>query len=417
MLIQFQVKNFRSLRHEQTLSMVATRGERAHEKNTFDSGLHGVPRLLKTTAVYGPNAAGKSNLLKALHFMQALVVNSASAAPGTPVPYSPFNFARSNRNQPTEFVIIFVEAKVRYEYAFKQNATRIIEERLTQYITNRGRMLFRRRYNEKNRKDEWKFSPFLKGPRGTWSESTRPNALFLSTASQLNSEQLLPVFQWFQKRLVVLTGGTQLNPGLTIQLLDTPEGKKQLLPFLREADLGISDVKVNREIVPGTGGMVFGAFIEQKPNGPAHIVRITFEHYGDDKHSPPLQLADESSGTQIFFATAGAWLNVFANAEVLLMDEIDTSLHPLLTQFLIKKFHSSESNPKNAQLVFTTHNTTLLDQKLFRRDQIWFVEKDRVGASKLYPLADFKIRTGEAIEKWYLHGRYGALPILSELDT
>jgi hypothetical protein len=144
------------------------------------------------------------------------------------------------------------------------------------------------------------------------------------------------------------------------------------------------------------------------------VVKVSLSHSTDNPdESIALDFNEESHGTQTLFKTAGAWLNVMSNGEVLLVDEIDTSLHPLLVRFLIQRFHSDNTNPRNAQLIFSTHNTSLLDQEtLFRRDQIWFVEKDSDGASKLYPLTDFKPRTDEALEKWYMRGRYGALPIL-----
>ena len=415
MLIEFSVKNFRSFRELQTLSMAAGRGRELSATNSFDSRTPGIPRLLRSTAIYGANAAGKTNLIKALQFVQQLVINSASASPGSKVPYAPFNFSRITRTQPSEFTITFVEGGIRYEYGFKLNGSRILEEWLLEYVTARPRQLFERVYQEKTEDYKWQFSSFLKGRRSVWSETTKPNSLFLSTASQLNSRQLLPVFEWFKKRLVIILSGSPMNPGLTVQLLDKPDGKEKLLPFLREADLAIDDVQMHREVFPGTGAMLLpGAFIEQNPNSSPRVVQFTFTHTGSDKQSPPLALAEESSGTQILFYTAGAWLNVFANAEVLFFDEIDTSLHPLLTHFLIQKFHSNKANPNNAQLIFTTHNTTLLDRSLFRRDQIWFAEKDRVGATKLYSLAEFKIREDEALDKWYLRGRYGALPILDE---
>jgi ABC-type ATPase involved in cell division len=398
--------------------MAARRSGRATSSNSFDSGISGLPRLSKSAAIYGPNAAGKTNLLKAMHFVQQFVTSSASSPPGNQVPYTPFIFSKTTRAQPSEFVIAFIERGIRYQYGFKLNATRILEEWLFEYVTNRGRLLFERVYHAKTERYKWTFSSFLKGQRSVWSETTRPNALFLSNASQLNSGQLLPVFQWFQRRLVIIMPGSPLNPGLTIQLLDKPDGKEKLLPFLREADLGIADVHMDREIVPGTGALILpGAFIEQQPNSSPSVVRITLRHQGADDQSPLLPLSEESSGTQILFATAGAWLNVFTNAEVLLVDEIDTSLHPLLTHFLIQKFHSDKTNPNNAQLLFTTHNTTLLDQKLFRRDQIWFMEKGRDGSTKMFPLSDFKVRKGEALDKWYLKGRYGALPLLDESVT
>jgi hypothetical protein len=206
---------------------------------------------------------------------------------------------------------------------------------------------------------------------------------------------------------------------LTLQLLDKPDGKEQLLPFLREADLGITGVDINREAMSAGGGamMLIGSpIIEQRPGSPPSLVKVTFSHLGDDKKSIPLGFEEESAGTQVLFRSAGAWLNVFANAEVLLFDEIDTSLHPKLTRFLIGKFHSKTTNPNNAQLIFSTHNTSFLDQDLFRRDQIWFVEKDRDGSTKLYPLTDFRPRNDEALERWYMRGRYGALPVLDEIQ-
>jgi AAA15 family ATPase/GTPase len=143
------------------------------------------------------------------------------------------------------------------------------------------------------------------------------------------------------------------------------------------------------------------------------IVQVRLSHASDDPQNPiAFDLDDESSGTKILFLTAGAWLNVIVNGEVLLFDEIDTNMHPKLLTFLIQKFHSDTTNPRNAQLICSTHNTSLLDREIFRRDQFWFVEKDKVGASKLYPLTDFKPRNDEVIERWYLRGRYGALPVL-----
>ena len=162
-----------------------------------------------------------------------------------------------------------------------------------------------------------------------------------------------------------------MNGALTYKLLDQPNGKDQVLPFLQEADLGIVDVRIKREPVPA-GGFVFAGgpemLIEQGPGQPTpNIVRVTMSHW-DSEHKEQVELsfADESHGTQTLFVTAGAWLNVFKNGEVLLIDEIEVSLHPLLVRYLIQKFHSNENNPNNSQLIFTTHNTSLLGQKLFR---------------------------------------------------
>jgi uncharacterized protein len=418
MLIEFQVKNYRSFRDDQVLSMVAGRFTEHIDANTVAAEIPGFDRFLRSSVIYGANAAGKTNLLRALQLMQTLVLNSATAPPASVLPYDPFKFAKSSRREPTEFLVAFVESGTRYEYGFAFDAERIREEWLVEYVHPRGRTIFERAFNAKTRKYDWKFSEFLKGRRSLWSESTRPNALFLSTAIQLNSKQLLPVFEWFQKRLVVITGFASLNPTLTIKLLESPGGKAKVLPFLQEADLGITGIDFKREpmaIQPGTV-MIGGApIIEQMPGNPVpNLLKIQLAHAGEGNEQVGMDLSDESAGTQVLFRSAGAWLQVWENGEVLLIDEIDTSLHPLLTRFLISKFHSQSSNPKNAQLIFSTHNTSFLNQDVFRRDQIWFIEKDVDGSSRLYPLTDFSPRNDEVLDNWYLRGRYGALPVLNE---
>ena len=142
---------------------------------------------------------------------------------------------------------------------------------------------------------------------------------------------------------------------------------------------------------------------------------IRFQHRDNQDHPVFFHFSDESDGTQKLFAFSGPWLDVLEKGRILFVDELDTSLHPLLVRFLIENFHNEKTNKNNAQLVFTTHDTSILDTDLFRRDQIWFVEKDRENATKLYPLSDFSPRKGEAIEKWYLKGRYGALPVIRDL--
>ena len=165
--------------------------------------------------------------------------------------------------------------------------------------------------------------------------------------------------------------------------------------------------------------MAVGANVvrEPQPQGAvATLFRVTSYHKASNgKQRVPMDLGDESAGTVRLFESAGAWLNVLNNGEVILFDELDTSLHPLMTRFLIGLFHGKSTNPKNAQLVFTTHDTSLLDPEVFRRDQIWFIEKDRQGASRLYPLTDFSPRKDEKLERGYLRGRYGALPFIGEL--
>ncbi|ESY69080.1 AAA family ATPase [Mesorhizobium sp. M0051] len=418
MLIEFSVENFRSFREKQVFSMAAANANREHlSTNTFKTTLPGFGRFLRSAAIYGPNAAGKTNLLRAMQFMKTQVVTSAGKTTSQQFAYSPHKMSEKTRSAPSEFIITFAENGVRYEYGFSLSSIRFESEWLIEYVNPRGRTLFQRDYNRVNEEYEWRFSSFMVGQKSLWSDSTRPDALFLSTAVQLNSTQLLPIFEWFQKRLVVIVDETRLNPNMTIQLLDSTGGKEKLLPFLQEADLGIADLEVKRESI-AAGAVVMGGgldlILHQRAGQPSpDLLKIRLSHWDDERKGQiDLDFEDESSGTKMLFRTAGAWLNVFERGEVLLIDEIDTSLHPLLIRYLIEKFNSNESNYQNAQLIFSTHNTSLLSADLFRRDQIWFVEKDRRGASSIYPLTDFSPRVDEAYERGYLRGRYGALPIL-----
>jgi AAA15 family ATPase/GTPase len=416
MLIEFWVSNYRSFKARQVLSMVASHAKEHRETHTFDAGIPGFERILASAAVYGANASGKTNLLRSLQYMQAVVLNSAAFSPTLPLDYTPFKFDMLTQIEPSEFKITFIEGETRYEYCFSLDATRIYREQLVEFHTNHPRVLFERSYNKKSQGYDWKFSKAFRGNRVLWRNATRPNALFLSTAIQLNNTQLLPVFSWFQKRLVTVLDARQMNLVLTLRLLDDPNGKERLLPFIREADPGIADVKVRAEpwnpnlaFVQGVLPLIY----QDSPTSPPKVANITFSHLSKgSSEAASLDIGDESSGTQVLFRTAGAWLNVLLNGEVLLVDEVDASLHPLLIQFLISRFHSELTNPQRAQIVFTTHNTFLLSQEIFRRDQIWFVEKDTDNASKLYPLSDFSPRNDEVIERWYMRGRYGALPIV-----
>lgn len=422
MLIAFTLENYRSFRERQTFSMVANTGKEHIDANTTDSGIDDLGRLLRSSAIYGPNAAGKTNLLRAMQFMQNLVVHSAAFPPTAKPPHDPFKLMAATRDAPTDFEVAFIQDRTRYEYGFSLGPARIEREWLVAHPKGRGRRLFDRFWNEKQGKYNWDFSRHFEGRRSVWSDVTRDNALFLSTAIQLNNQQLKPVFEWFQKRLVVVVGNVSMNATLTLKLFDQSDGKTRLLRFLREADPGIADVEIRKEPIPEGSGIVFGAsnpIIEQAtPTSLPQLVRVSLSHSSHDfGDGVGFDISEESNGTQALFRTAGAWLNVLANGEVLVFDEINTSLHPLLVRFLIEQFHSRETNPLNAQLIFSTHDTTLLSQELFRRDQIWFVEKHHeVPSSRLFPLTEFRPRNDEAIERSYLRGRYGALPLFDPVD-
>lgn len=417
MLIDLRVTNFRSIREQQVFSMVAGTRPEWRETHTFDTGIDGLPRLLNSAALYGANAAGKTTLMRALLFVQQWVIHSSkNTQQGQKIGTTPFLFHRAWRDKPCEFEVNFIEEGVRYQYGFSADETRIHREWLIAYPQRRPQRWFDREFDVETGTYNWAFGSRARGSYTLWSELTRENALFLSTAIMLNSQQLKPVFNWFQQKLVLVAAGVQLNPGLTFDKLGTDEGKGHVMQFLQAADLDIDDLMLRREpILPGSP-LPANRYIETKPENPMPtLVQVLSMHRSSDTGElVPLDMAEESEGTRRLFESAGAWLKVIEDGAVLLFDELDNSLHTQLVRFLIRLFHNPEINRKHAQLVFSTHDVSLLDPDQFRRDQIWFVEKDKEQASHIYSLLEFNPRKGEAFEKGYLSGRYGALPVIRD---
>lgn len=396
MLIEFRVSNFRSLRDEQVLSLVASKDKSLASTHTVSTGVGAAPALLRSAAIYGPNAGGKSNLIKALQYMRGVVVESATIAPNQPFSVQPFRLDAAFAGMPTEFEVTFLIDGVRYQYGFAMNAERILSEHLLVYKAFKPQHWFTRRHDPATGRDVYDFGPALKGQKSVWESATRPNALFLSMAVQLNSEQLAPVFDWFARQLVVFNELAMLNPRVTLQMLRDPAAKRSICAFLNAADISIADIDV----------------VTRKD----HEDELRFTHT-PSKGAAVFGITEESSGTRNLLFMIGPILDIVRNGLTLVVDELDTSLHTLLVRRIIQLFHDTDLNRRGAQLVFTTHDTSLLDaHDLFRRDQVWFVEKDRDQASRIYSLTEFSPRKGEALERGYLMGRYGGLPILGELQ-
>ena len=423
MLLEFSVTNYRSIRNTQTLRMAASNYDKGlQETNCFNAGVNGLPKLLRTAVVYGPNAAGKSNLFRALHFMQNFVLKSHSHQEGQTINAAPFALDSRTKKEPSEFEIFFVQDDVRYQYGFTVNRVRVTKEWLLAFPAGKAQRWFEREYNAKTNEDRWYFGSKFTGRRQIWQEATRKNALFLSTAIQLNNEQLKPVFGWFQDRLAAILPGAQINLQLSIDQCASEEGTQHIMAFMNSADISISGITVKKIPIPPMKPEMLPPDMPQplkeqvmRDMQRKEIPDIRFLHKTNSGEAVPFHFGDESDGTKKLFAYAGPWLDVLAKGRILFIDELDTSLHPLMVRFLIGLVQNPEINKHNAQLIFTTHDTSVLDTELFRRDQIWFVEKDHEQASRLYPLSDFKPRKGEALEKGYLNGRYGALPFIGEL--
>lgn len=421
MLIEFSVTNYRSFLTTQSLKLTANTATELQEDNTFESPVTNFPSLLRSAVVYGPNAAGKSNLVQAISFMKASVLLSAKQSQeGEKIDVTPFLFNMQSSLDPSEFEVIFIQDGVQYQYGFAVNSERVTGEWLFAYPEGRAQKWFERNYDPKTQKDIWYFGPKFTGRRTVWQEATRSNALFLSTAIQLNNEQLKPVFKWFDDKLVTLGQKESLNIEFSISECEEEKKRKKLLEFMNAADLSIADILLEKkefslEDLPDEMPQHLKDGIARDLEG-KKLTRVSFLHPSfDNGENVSLELTEESAGTRRLFALAGPWLDVLENGLVFFVDELDTSLHPLLVRFLLGLLHNTETNRRNAQLVFTTHDTTVLDQTLLRRDQVWFVEKDEKNATRLYPLSDYKPRKGEALQKGYLYGRYGALPFPGEL--
>ncbi len=264
-----------------------------------------------------------------------------------------------------------------------------------------------------------KFGDKLKGEKELWERVTRPNGLLLATAAQLNSDQLTPIYNWFANKLKIAVGRESWNqqPLFTISLLEQQQ-QARVLRFMQAADFAISGLSL-REV----DGEHLNAITQNMPPqlkalltsqlGSSKGKQILTQHQTQEGDIIEMGLGDESDGTQKMFCYAGPWMDTLANGNIMVVDELHDNLHPLLVQYLVEMFHNPEINRQGAQLIFTTHETSILNQDLFRRDQIWFCEREPDQATRLYPLSDFAVRKGtENIERGYLSGRYGALPTL-----
>lgn len=412
MLIEFRVRNFRSFGQESALSMVASSDTQLIDTNTVETRIPSVPRAVRSAVVYGANASGKSNLLRAMHLMRGVVLESIRLTPEQLINVAPFRLDEKLKNEPTLFEVTLIIDGVRHQYGFEFIPSRIISEWHLVYQTRKPQRWIDRRYDPETGNETFEFSPSLAGQKRAWQEATRPNALFLSTAVQLNSEQLMPLHRWFSDFLIVLLDGGMLPFDYSTNLIRTPQGEIAVRSMMAAADIAISSIKaVTRR----------GAFQQVKfdmsraPEASQQERELLFPQFTHSagNASAEFEYFDESQGTQKLFALAGPLLDIIKQGKILVIDELDRSLHPLLARQIVNTFQDPVIG-RRAQLVFTTHDTTLLDQTLLRRDQIWLAEKTAEQSSILVPLSEFSPRKGEALEKGYLAGRYGGVPILDQ---
>lgn len=428
-LIEFTVANFRSVLSPQKLSLVAGAGAELESRNLIPDEHDGL-RLMRTAVIYGANAAGKTNVLRALATLRQLVEDTATKVQeGQRLNVAPFMLSTASAAQPSEFEIIFIaDDGVRYHYFCAVGPERVHKEWMVAYPHGRAQRWFEREYDAEKGKYTWWFGPNFKAERAerkVWQDFTRANALFVSTAIQLNNDQLKPAFNWITQKLIVLTPDINWNPFLTWNLLREDAGRRKVMQYMRAADVGIDRLELIEEdfvpaplgeLPPGAVRINFEMGLPQgapPPTGKRFQVRAWHKRT-DSNDEVALDIHDESEGTRKLFEFAGGWIRALESGATLFVDELDRSMHPYMTRFLVGLFQG-QTNAKNAQLIFTTHDTTLLDAELLRRDQVWFVEKEKDGSSKLYSLLEYSPRKDEAFERGYLKGRYGAVPLIGNL--
>lgn len=444
MIIQFRMANIRSLRDEQVLSMVAS--TRA-DTGRAGRAVPGAPvTALCAAGIFGANASGKSNVLKALHFLCRAVEGSHRTwQPDQGVPRTPFCLDGGGQQRPTELELDFLLGEVRYSYGFQVDDEQILAEWLHAFPQGRRQSWFTRE------KSTFSFGKKLAGQNRAIAALTRKNSLFLSAAAQNNHEQLMPLYRWLVQSIQLIDLSSYATDAgwfarETVHALSQSGSRRAVVELLRFADLGIVDARIRRrqnsEQIQTRNLDLVGAVIdnsaeltlhpqaaaalqETRRSGFTQEVVLDHETAGT-AGGKEIPFQHESEGTKLWFGLLGPLLHTLMTGGVLLADELDRSLHPHLVSALVHVFQNPRTNPRCAQLIFNTHDTSLIgtlhkglssdigQSTVLARDQIWFTEKAADGSTHLYPLTDFKPRKDESLERGYLQGRYGAVPVLDE---
>lgn len=386
MLLQFSVTNHRSIKETAIISMKAAADKTMKEILISPDGKK---ELLPVMAIYGANAAGKSNVLHALLLMREMVCGIyAKPLKGTELPYEPFAFV-DGETEPTELEIIYYYEGIKYAYGFSFDRNKVISEYLYHWPNGREALIFSRENGKYEFRESIQEQLIL-------ARRTPDNRLYLTSSNEWNCMQTEKAYLWFQQKLcgLISTGGS--NETTIDAIRESEQEKQRILKEMMLADLGICDI-----VLSGSAEKPIVSTIHQLIDSEGNQKQYT------------LLLGQESMGTQRFFSRIGLWMEAMKSGAVLVVDEIEASMHPLLTRHLIEMIQDKVINQNHAQLIFTTHDTGLLDLTLLRRDQIWFAEKDEnTMQTDIYALTEFSPRKQENIAKGYLQGRYGAVPFI-----
>lgn len=423
MLIKFTVGNFLSFREKKSINMVASAIKEHVETNLIIADRY---TLLRSAVIYGANSSGKSNFIKAISTMGRLVSKSFERSSASEIDVTPFLLQINNKDEPSFFEMVFLVGDTRYRYGFEVTNQAIKSEWLFEAKKNSEKLLFMR---EDDGIEVTK--AFSEGKE--LEEKTRTNALFLAVVDQFNGKIAKAIMAWFNNFGTISGLSHESYTGVTFTLLDDDKTNQLLQDFYNTTDLGFDQVKLIKDEFDAShlpknmpksvikdlstklqGKMMVGAKTTHKVYDEEHNIVDSVEFDMDSQ---------ESSGTNKIFNISGPVFDTLTDGGVLVVDELDASLHPLLTFAITRLFNSKAHNPKDAQLIFATHDTNLLSYGNYRRDQIYFVEKDLYGASDLYSLVEYKednslktIRKDRSFEKDYIQGRYGAIPFIGNLS-
>ena len=403
MIIEISIENYLSIKEKIVLSLDSSASKKLQQNIIEFSDKN---RLLKSAVIYGANASGKSNIIRSIFFLWKMVKNSHKFNIDTKIPRSYYKLDESYSKKPSKFEIIFIHNKIKYKYGFSCDNEKIIKEYLYYWPHGRESLIFDRTKN-----NEFKFTED-RSQQELIKKQMTDNVLYLSRSTQLGYEKTKNAYEFIANNIVI-----NYSPSWGEKTIDliykNPKLKQKVIEILQKADFGgIEDLKIEKK----KGRMSTITFDNKgvsRNEEETEIYEIKFEHKNKDGKIVYFNINEESAGTQKTLSMLGPFFEILETGRTAFIDELESSLHPAITQFLVKLFNSKK-NKNNAQLIFTTHDTTLLDNELFRRDQIYICSKEPNKQTKLTSFLDFNLREDSDFERAYLNGRVGGVPFIDE---
>jgi len=423
MLLEFRVKNFLSIKDEICLDLKATNITDFGETNLIETERY---NILKGAVIYGANSSGKSNLIIAMSTMRRIVFQSFEKSSTSDLNIQPFLLDTISEKEPSFFEVTFLLNNIKYRYGFELTNSKIKAEWLMEAKKIAEKYLFVRENDGIDVNPQYKEAKNLE-------EKTRDNALFLAVIDQFNGKLANQIMKWFNNFITISGLSHEIYKAVTFQMLEKNESKHLLQSFYNDLDLGFDKVEIKKKDFNVN---------DMTDDIPEHIVKqLVSDLEGEKivniktshKKRNPLDnsftdvefdmRSQESAGTNKVFNISGPIFDVLTDGGILVIDELDASLHPLLTLSITRLFNSKEHNSKNAQLIFSSHDTNLFSYGKYRRDQIYFIEKDKNFSSNLYSLVEYKgdggitVRKDRKFEKDYIQGKYGAIPYIGNVSN